>query len=219
MVDPILIAGAPRSGTSLTAGILHQHGVSVGKHNAHPKFNPKGSFENTQMKSVFDSIIRKHNMPLNPIAADPVEPDLPLLGEKLRKCVEGNPWLLKETKLLWFYQNLSKQFPDAIWVLPVRPRKDSIASMYRHGVLPGRLKASMKREGIDATVQDAAGMYWDKCHNRQHYIANRSKHIWISTHAIAKGDLDESQRLVKACGLDFDESKVKEFINPEYWHA
>lgn len=220
MVDPILIAGCPRSGTSMTAGILHAHGVAVGRHRSHAAFNPKGSFENSDMKGLLHGTIKRHGMPLNPVFDDPAEPDLPGLSEKLRACVPGKgPWLLKETKLLWFYRNLSAQFPDAVWVLPVRPREDSIRSILRHSILPGRLRDAMRREGVSVRIEEAAVLYWDKCHARQSHIAAHSPHVWVDTDAVARGDERAAQALVEACGLTFAPEKVAAFVERDYWHA
>lgn len=52
---PIVIMGASRSGTSLTAGIFAAHGVWTGKCMAADKRNPKGFFENKAMKQYFRS--------------------------------------------------------------------------------------------------------------------------------------------------------------------
>lgn len=52
---PIVIIGTSRSGTSLTAGIFAEHGVWTGVCMPPDHRNPKGFFENKQMKAFFKS--------------------------------------------------------------------------------------------------------------------------------------------------------------------
>jgi len=51
--SPIIILGASRSGTSLTAGIFANHGVWTGETMKGTQINPKGFFENLRMKQWF----------------------------------------------------------------------------------------------------------------------------------------------------------------------
>ena len=52
----VLIIGASRSGTSMTAGLFSQHGVFFGNcMEPHKTKNPKGYFENKWLKSVYKS--------------------------------------------------------------------------------------------------------------------------------------------------------------------
>lgn len=52
MRSPILVLGSPRSGTSLTAGLLHQLGAWVGECKPADKWNPKGYFENDAIRAL-----------------------------------------------------------------------------------------------------------------------------------------------------------------------
>lgn len=46
MIPPIVVCTYPRSGSSLTCGLLHEAGVWVGECKPRNAFNPKGFFEN-----------------------------------------------------------------------------------------------------------------------------------------------------------------------------
>lgn len=50
MEEPIVILSIPRSGSSLIAGLFHIHGVWVGRCQKPDKYNPKGYFENLDIK-------------------------------------------------------------------------------------------------------------------------------------------------------------------------
>ena len=57
----ILVLGSPRSGTSLTAGILTILGVDMGKNRGSDYLNPTGYFEDTEVLSLSDEIFRLAN--------------------------------------------------------------------------------------------------------------------------------------------------------------
>ena len=51
MTDPILVTGAARSGTSMTAGIIHLCGAFGGKLSGPTTYNKKGMFENGTIRN------------------------------------------------------------------------------------------------------------------------------------------------------------------------
>ena len=56
------IAGCPRSGTSLIAGLLAKHGVCVGNTTPGDKHNEKGYFENKEIGRIIKEIMRQNEM-------------------------------------------------------------------------------------------------------------------------------------------------------------
>jgi hypothetical protein len=203
----------------MTAGILHQHGVMVGKHLAKTKFNPKGHFENSEMKQYLERLMVNSGVPLNPVNGPIPCPDVPGdFAESLRKCVgvKTGLWLLKEHKLLWFWPRLREVFPDSIWILTHRPKQDVVRSMIQHPAISSRIKSAIQ---CGQTMEGGASRYWSECIKRQREIAKHDRHVWIDTDKIARGNMNESRQLVEACGLEFDAGKVRAFVNREYWHA
>lgn len=96
MREPILILGTPRSGTSMTAGVFHQHGVWVGSCRPGSNRNPKGFFENKKIKNIL-----MERYPKAIAEGHPIEPSV---GNGMRAQVEaalikdkypGGPWLWK----------------------------------------------------------------------------------------------------------------------------
>ena len=61
---PLLITGAPRSGTSLIAGLLHQMGMWTGHTVEGAPTNPRGFFENWGIREM---IIKRQLAQLNGI--------------------------------------------------------------------------------------------------------------------------------------------------------
>ena len=222
MVDPILIAAAPRSGTSMTAGLLSVHGVTVGEHLARTQYNPKGHFENSAMKRYLQQLMVRANAPLN--AVNGPLPDIPVpddFAKRLRACVNADgPWLLKDSKLLWFYRALSETFPSALWVLPLRPKQDVVRSMARHPIISKRIRAEADRGEMRGNpLEECAARWYDECLNRQKRIAANEWHVWVDVDAMARGDMREAQKLVEAAELSFDKRAAENFIERDYWHA
>lgn len=82
MDRPIIVLGAPRSGTSMTAGMLHYCGAWVGVCRGANEYNPKGYFENYAIERL-----RKHNA----LTLDNVREVLS------REGYMGGPWLYKSS--------------------------------------------------------------------------------------------------------------------------
>lgn len=93
---PIVIVGSPRSGTSLTAGLLAVHGVWTGTcRGASPK-NPRGFFENVPLLAL------RQEYPI----------DAALIHDTLRADgYEDGPWLVKHGTNGWrTWLNLEPQY-------------------------------------------------------------------------------------------------------------
>ena len=56
---PILITGAARSGTSMTAGNIHKCGAWGGDMAGSTRYNRKGMFENTEIRNTMVKTIMK----------------------------------------------------------------------------------------------------------------------------------------------------------------
>jgi len=86
---PIIVIGTARSGTSVVSGLIHLHGVWIGKCRPADQRNPKGFFENISINRIirakgWDKKANKHEFRR-------------LIQKVLRqqKYKEGQPWIVK----------------------------------------------------------------------------------------------------------------------------
>jgi len=109
---PIIVLGTPRSGTSLTAGLLHHCGVWAGECRQADQWNPRGYFENIALTQL-----RKNRA---------------LSLESVKRALEnegyqGGPWLYKSTPWSWRFWEPFNPF----WVLVRRPSEAVLVSRKR----------------------------------------------------------------------------------------
>lgn len=129
LAPPLLIAGAPRSGTSLSAEAFRACGVWVGK--------VSSLCENLEIKRVLKTLLRKGGMdPLALQSWEDVGGDSVKLRAEVERIVrrqgyEGGPWLFKDVKLVFARRVWSRAFPDATWATVWRPVREILASMER----------------------------------------------------------------------------------------
>lgn len=215
MLPPILIAGSPRSGTSLTAGLLKAHGVAVGECLGPAKWNQKGHFENRALKDLMKVVLQENGYGTTPL--DKGWPERLNSKAKWRGRVfsafspgKGAPWLVKESRILMTWPLWRDAFPQAIYVFPRRPADDILRSMIDH---PG-----VSRNGDP----DQLWAWIHKCWERQEEIAahaDTAKFHYVDTDIMARGDMAEAKSLVEFCGLTFNEKIADRWIDQGLWHA
>lgn len=134
--DPILIAGPPRSGTTMLAGLLHYHGVWVGRGRTtmYPGTNSMFASENVDIKAVFkDMAVEMGYKNWSVPFPDPMGFDQEQAKKRIESFVpEDTPWLIKTSWNLIFCGFLFDAYPDARWVLPIREPFKIVDSMNRH---------------------------------------------------------------------------------------
>lgn len=218
MKDPILITGCARSGTSMTAGILHRCGAFGGRTTDKTPWNKRGQYENTEIR---ENVVKPY-MVLN--GADPLcqwpLPDvnrlIPLTN--LRQKIEGimkwegykepRHWYYKGAKMCLMWPVWHAAFPDAKWIIVRRPDEQIIESCLR--------TAFMRR------FQDAKGWQtwvdWHKQRFRE-MIDNglNVTEVWANT--MVEGDISAIGSFVRENGLNWNKQAVKEFISPELWRG
>jgi len=206
--DPILVAASPRSGTSMVAGLLHHHGADAGHYGFH-KDNPKGGFEDANIKQVMKNTLTSNGYDLNPISIQPEEFD-PDPGFRFRvlQCVASpnEPWLVKEFRILMTWPLWQEHFPDAVYVLNRRNVADNLRSMQNHRVISKRGSSRALRFWIE----------WVR--GRQERIAQHCPHVWVDADRIWRGDMGEAKKVVEVCGLDFDSKVAEDWVEPNLWH-
>lgn len=207
-MDPFLVAAPPRSGTSMVSGLLHHHGVQVGYYKVN-KDNPKGGFENIYIKNIVKESLKNNNYDLNPIKIQPTTfKDDPEFRDKVLKCID-NPykyWLFKEFRILMTWPLWYKYFPDSVYILNRRDFQNNLKSMQKHRVIS-------KRGSVDDLE------FWIKwARQRQEEIAEHCSHVWVYVDKIWNGDMSEARKVIEFCGLEFDEEKAKDWIDPNLCH-
>lgn len=188
MEQPIIILTAPRSGSSMTAGIFAQHGVWVGRCRPGNEYNPKGFFENQDVKNKLKrcfGILKDFKDVYNEGFRPFVEEIAPREG----------PWLVKHGALYWTaWRDFNPKY-----ILVRRPRE----SVYKSGKA---VRFNHSREFIDACIKQLD--YVEKHHNG----------INIYTEDIIKGDYNSLENAFDKCGLQLNQRIVNDFVEPTFWH-
>lgn len=154
--DPIIITGLPRSGTSLTAGIMHLCGAWVGYQKPRTQYNPKGDFENTeiQRKIIRPFLESIDCCPMGLTKLPEVGHDRGALSGELRSGVfsalheqgyYNEPWILKECKIALFPHVWRDAFPNAKWVIVKRRDTAVLSSCFRAHPMMDRMGDDIDR--------------------------------------------------------------------------
>lgn len=88
----VIVLGAPRSGTSMTAGMLSLLGVWMGDVRKPDPLNPKGYFEDSDFLALADDIMRAADPRSNgfrPPAAEAIRRQKDLFNERIQKLVKA----------------------------------------------------------------------------------------------------------------------------------
>ena len=220
MKNPILITGAARSGTSMTAGIINICGAWGGDMAGKTKHNQKGMFENNELRKINKSFLTSINC--DPLGQHP----LPKIGRvrdiaidrhedwrfKVKRIIEkqgygnGCPWMYKGAKIcliwpMWFFA-----FQKAKWVIVRREKEGIIQSCLRTSFM----RRCKGEEGWSAWVD----------HHLKRFIEIRAVsdnvyEVWANK--IIAGDFSEIKNTIKALGLKWKEDEVRDFVDPKLW--
>ena len=138
-MNPILVTGTARSGTSLITGVIAKLGAWAGITVPGGPDNPMGFFENILIR---EAVMKGH---LASLGADilgqdaipePVDVDT-AVGPMIRYGVNtiarsqgygGGPWVYKDARLAQVYPAWHNAFPMATWILVRRSREGILAS-------------------------------------------------------------------------------------------
>jgi len=212
MIDPILITGCARSGTSMTAGIMDHCGAFGGRTIPGGHANPKGFFENREIR---ENLLKPY---LILCGADPMgQKPLPELHhllplENLRAKVEtvikyhgykDGPWYYKGAKLCLVWPIWHKAFPDAKWVIVRRNDEDIINSCMKTGFM----RAYRDPEGWQKWID-----HHKKRFEEMKEIGLQVREVWPTK--FVEGDHSEIRETVEWLGLTFDEKIVEEIVVP-----
>lgn len=190
VLEPIVILGIPRSGSSMTAGIFAIHGVWVGKCREPDRFNPSGYFENLDIKKIL--IDRWGKLAQTNRAAIPQEGFI----DQIRALKPGNPWLAKHSSMYWRAWN--EFCPKYVCV---RRSLDGVIGSNRQVNFLGTQDENQMRVIIAA-------------HN---YCMDLSKGVNVYVDEVINGNYQSLRRAFKHCGIPFDRTRTEEFVNPTLW--
>lgn len=220
MIDPILITGCARSGTSMTAGILDISGAWGGTMSGATESNKKGMFENAEIRNCMVKPL------LMQVGADPMGQN-PLPKEESFRDISGESWsnsilrIIKgqgyDEESLWFYKGAkmclmwtlwNKAFPNAKWIIVRRRGTDIINSCLKTGFMRAYSGVEGWRSWVGIHVERFQQMKNSGLDIREVYPQE-----------MVDGNFEEIKSVVDWLGLEWKDEKVKEFISPELWHA
>ena len=208
--DPIIVTGPPRSGTSLTSGILHECGAWVGDCFPGTSSNPKGFFEN---KVIREQIIKPmlSQRGIDPLGQFPLDGEYkpaPELRRRVFSAIDaqgyiGGPWLMKGIKVALMWREWAEAFPDARWII-VRRDIESAAESCR------RAPFMTHYSGLDEWSRYILA-----------YICKAGEipgGRLVFTPDVAGGRFDAIKAAAADCGLKWN-SKAEQFFDDKAWHG
>jgi hypothetical protein len=181
----------PRTGSSMTAGILAKHGIWTGDYRSGDKINQKGHFENLNFKRL----VRAHKK-----TKIHVNGPFPADKEFLTEFLSSNPvepWLIKGSAMYWkLFEELNPKY------ICVRRDKDSCMKSCKNvGLYFDGMEKSFDRHmsELDFLVEDKAG-------------------VNVYTDQIINGDFSSLEEAFDLIHIKFDPNKASEFVDRKLWH-
>jgi len=229
MQDPIIITGIPRSGTSLTSGIIELCGAFGGNTTPPNKHNPKGMFENDRIRN---ELLKPYfaDIRYDPRGQYPLPksinnlPEQENLSNKLKDIIkeqgyEDGKYYYKGAKIILIWPVWKKAFPNSKWVLVRRNVNDIADSCARTSFMDTFSKKYFQSK-IGVNTEKEGWKWWAKFHikriNEMLESDIKIKQVWPSK--IINGDFSEIKNTVEWLGLDWNKEKIKNFIEPKYWN-
>lgn len=203
--QPVFVLGLPRSATSMTTRVLHDHGLWLGDTVPGNRENPQGYFES---RAIRDGIVKPMLQRLGADhfgvrslpAWDVLPPDPTLRGrvakQLSREGYDGaGPWGYKDPKLTLVWRLFDHAFPEAIWLIVTRDRSKVIESLCK--------TSFMARHSTSPE-------YWVPfCNAYDHRLnllrQSGARVFEVDSDALSGGDLQQVRAVVDAAGLRFDE--------------
>jgi hypothetical protein len=219
ILEPILVTGAARSGTSMTAGVFHLCEAWGGQMSGPTSNNRRGMFENARIRNT---IVKPY---LKRIGVDPMGqyplPDVenlpPLrdlrarvLGEVLAQGYRPKmgEWFYKGAKLCLIWPLWAQAFPRARWVIVRRNRGDIVNSCLRTGFMRAHRTVAGWEGWVDHHEARFAEMWKAGLDVRE---------VWPTK--MIQGDFREIEQTVKELLLEWKPEDVHNFISPSLWNG
>ncbi len=216
--SPILVTGVPRSGTSMTAGLIHEAGAWGGDLIGSTPDNRTGFFENLKIR---EDVVKGY---LKEINEDPMgQKDLPCLPQRmsfretertekfaldikniiLQQGYEGGPWFYKCAKIPLMWGVWAAAFPHARYILVRRDVKGIVDSCMRTMFM----RVHNNLADWETWVRDYEASF------KQMRFELKPHELWYED--IVGGRWDALQAIIEDYDLSWDSSKVSKFILPK----
>jgi len=187
----ILMLTVGRSGSSMFAGIFHEHGVFTGRNHCPDQYNAKGYFENLDLK-----IRMKHRFGFELLEPYPeYDPDWSSQVTTIlhTQGYRGGPWLYKVGAR---YHALWDDFHPRI--VKIRRNMGSVMDSYRHTQYLLRKYSESDLEKILSDQMD---------------VMQTIPAPWLDYELALKGDYSQLEDAFIWCGLQFDPEIAQNFID------
>jgi len=217
MIDPIIVTGCARSGTSMTAGMINICGAFGGEMFGPNKFNQKGMFENIEIRqNVSKPYLKK--IGVDPLGQKPLpnnrqvfevsENDIKALRTRVQLIMQAQgyvegPWFYKGAKACLVWYLWSQAFPGAKWVIVRRDPLDIARSCMRTRFMRAYSNTSGWLRWVDSHLRR-----FDEMKSAELNV----KEFWPST--VIDGDYAYAQDFIQSLGLTWKDSLVKTFVDP-----
>jgi hypothetical protein len=192
----ILMLTVGRSGSSMFAGIFHSHGIFTGKNHRPDQYNPKGYFENLdlkrRMKNRFGFDLLEPYPEYDPDWSPQVDTILHEQGYR------GGPWLFKTGAR---YHALWRHYTPRI--IKIRRDMDSVLDSYK------RTNFLLTKY----TLTQVEKILWDQMN-----VMESLHGPWLDYEIALSGDFSQLEDAFIWCGLKFDETIAKDFIDTSLRH-
>lgn len=199
-MEPIIILGQPRSGSSMTAGLFAAHGVWVGTCRPPGPWNAKGFFENVPVKKI---IINMHKAI---VRKGIIAQKTPGFRAAVLEAIKADgysdgPWLWKGSAMYWpaFFEF------EPRFVVVNRPRDQIFSSTRKSKMLNQNETAEQLYANIDFHQQ------------QMDYLVTYKQAARVNTYDLIRGDFASIERAFIHAQVDYDEKIARDFVEPKLW--
>lgn len=201
----------------MTAGVFNICGASGGDVARPNENNRTGTFENARIRdNIIKPYLMDHN--LDPRGQNPL-PDIhklkpmPDLRKKMEAvirqdgCKSGN-WYYKGTQIALIWPVFMEYYRDAYWIIVRRNRADIINSCLRTSYMNGY----WSKQGW-GTWHDT---YCERFEELK-VAVDEGQLFEVSPENFVRGNYEEIRGIIERLGLEWNETKVRDFVAPELW--
>lgn len=220
--NAILITGAARSGTSVTANLIYNCGVFGGKLARGDMYNPDGYRENLMIRSEVTRPVLKwlnadhrgqSSFPDDKLCAEKADEYGRTVRHNVERIIvsqgwEEGKWFYKDPKICPAWRVWHAAFPHAKWVFMHRDESSHLDSLM-----------ATKFMNAHRTRKDWQTYYLEEHKRILEEITNCADVDLMVIHPdkMMSGDFSEARQMIEWLGLDWSEAQAKETIDPSQW--